>query len=276
MRYCASLLLLFLLIGCNDENEPSLAAETRMGVSYGSDAEQKFDIYLPAGRDERTKVIIMVHGGGWTSGSRSDFNYFIPTLRSEFPDHAIVTMDYRLATATSPGYPKQIEDITLLINHLKSDDYAISDDFAMIGTSAGAHLSMLYAYGHDDAGDVKAVASIVGPTDFTDPAYTSNPLYAQGLYYLVGNVTYQQNPQLYAEVSPRTHVSTQSPPTILFYGGQDPLVPASQSVRLQQRLDEFGVYNEHNLYVNGGHGDWDAATMLDFQGKLIAFLRSNF
>lgn len=277
MRYLLPLLFLFLCVSCDDDDSQSnLPAEDMMNVSYGPDPEQEMDIYLPANRGDNTKVIILVHGGAWYSGSRDAFNYFIPVLKAEFPDYAIVNMDYRLGTIASPGYPKQIEDIELLIDHLESGDYNISDDYAMIGTSAGGHLSLLYAYGHDEDHDVKAVASIVGPTDFTDPSYTDNPLYAQGLVYLVGNVSYDENPELYAEVSPRTHVDAQSPPTILFYGGQDPLVPATQSPRLKERLDEFNVYNEHYLYPNGGHGDWDAATMLDFQGKLIAFLHAKF
>lgn len=273
--------ILFLIVvsvwGCKDEEQTTLLpAETRMNVSYGADAGQKIDIYLPAGRTTNTKVIVLVHGGGWSGGSRANFNYFIPVLKNEFPDHAIVNMDYRLATATSPGYPKQLEDIELMLTHLESNDYVISDEYAMIGASAGAHLSMLYAYKIDEGIRIKAVASIVGPTDFTDPSYTENPLYAQGLFYLVGPISYQQNTQLYAEVSPRTHVNPQSPPTILFYGGQDVLVPATQGPRLKQRLDESGVTNELNLYPQGGHGDWDSATMLDFQTKLVDFLRQHF
>ena len=234
------------------------------------------DIYLPAGRNSSTKAIILVHGGGWTSGSKADFNYFIPVLKSQFPEHAIVNINYRLATLESPGFPKQIEDIQTLVAHLKTADYSISSDYAFIGASAGAHLSMLYSYHYDDADDVKAVCSIVGPTDFTDPAYTENPLFQNGLTYLVGNYSFEQNPEVFIEVSPAAHVSAESPPTIMFYGGQDPLIPATQSQILRDKLDDFGVYNEWYLYAQGGHGDWDAATMLDFTGKLITFLQVKF
>ncbi len=272
------ILILFLAFGCksDEDSDTILAAEDRMNISYGEDPQQKLDIYLPAGRNEDTKVLILVHGGSWSGGARTDMNYFIPTLKSQFPNHAIVNIDYRLATIASPGYPKQIEDIQAMIAHLKSEDYNISNNYAFIGASAGGHLSLLYSYKYDTQNEVGAVCSIVGPTDFTDPAYTQNPLYAQGLYYLVGQVPYNENPSLYAEVSPRTHVTADDPSTVLFYGGQDPLVPGSQSVRLRNELEDAGVYVEHYLYANGGHGNWDAATMLDFQTKLIAFLQTKF
>ncbi|HEY0090843.1 MAG TPA: alpha/beta hydrolase [Flavobacterium sp.] len=279
-KFSIPVLSMFLALGCNktDENNTStaVAAQQMFNVSYGADAEQIMDIYLPAGRDASTKTIILVHGGGWTGGSKADFAYFIPTLKSDFPDHAIVNINYRLATLDSPGYPKQIQDIEQVVAHLKSADYNISDDYAFIGASAGAHLSMLYAYNFDTSNDVKAVCSIVGPTDFTDPAYTDNPLFQNGLTYLVGNETWQDSPEIFIEVSPITHVTAQSPPTIMFYGGLDPLIPASQSPRLKERLDDFGVYNEWYLYANGGHGNWDPLTMLDFTTKLTAFLRAKF
>ena len=279
-KYALPMLLLFLTFACNtstDKNqEEPLVAQTLLNISYGNDSEQIADIYLPAGRNENTKTIILVHGGGWSGGSKADMSYFIPTLQSQFPDYAIVNTDYRLATSESPGFPKQIEDLQKLIVNLKNGDYHISNDFAMIGTSAGAHLSMLYAYNYDPSNEVKALCSIVGPTDFTDPAYTGNPLFQSGLFYLVGNVNPQTNPEIFIDVSPVTHVSAQSPPTILLYGGQDPLIPASQAPRLKDRLDDFNVYNEMYIYAEGGHGNWDAATTLDFTGKLFTFLESKF
>lgn len=278
-HYPIKIFALFLALSCNRSEDPALQPlpeQNLLNVSYGTDPEQKADIYLPANRDEQTKVIILIHGGGWSGGSKSDFDYVIPTLKLQFPTYAIVNTDYRLATSASPGFPKQIQDIEKLVAYLKNSDYDISSNYALIGASAGAHLSMLYAYHFDTAHDVKAVCSIVGPADFSDPAYTENPMFQSGLFYLVGNANPQTNPEVFIEVSPAAHVSSQSPPTILFYGGQDPLIPASQGPRLKQKLDDFGVYNELYVYPNGGHGNWDAVTTLDFNTKLIAFLQQHF
>lgn len=159
---------------------------------------------------------------------------------------------------------------------LKAGDYQIDNRYGFIGASAGAHLSLLYAYKYDTAHEVRAVCSIVGPTDFTDPAYTNNPLFQYGLTALVGNVSYAANPEIFIEASPRTHVSASSPATIQFNGGQDPLIPVSQATRLKEKLDLNGVYNEFHLYPNGGHGNWDAPTLLDFQTKMVAFFNARF
>ncbi len=278
--YFIPLLLLFLTASCSntDENVPqveNLVAQTLLNVSYGSDAEQIADIYLPANRMSiTTKTILVVHGGGWSGGDKADLSPIITTLQSQFPNRAIVNMNYRLGTTESPGFPKQIQDIEQLIAHLKSSDYQIANQYALVGVSAGAHLSLLYSYKYDSNNEVKAVASIVGPTDFTDPNYNTSPLFNGGLSPLVGAFTYQNNPEIFIEVSPATHVNNQSPPTAMFMGDQDPLVPATQGPILKQKLDNVDVENELTIY-NGGHGNWDEPSLINFQQKLIAFINTH-
>jgi len=272
------MIMLFFNLGCNsaEEKKPKviLPAQELKNVSYGNDADQKMDVYLPAGRDENTKVFILVHGGGWSGGSKADFNYVVPILKSEFPDHAIVNINYRLATMQSPAFPKQVQDIEKVIQHLKTGDYSISHDYAFIGASAGAHLAMLYSYKYDAAHNIKAICNIVGPADFTDPFYARHPYFQFAAMYLVGDIS--NRPEAAIEVSPALQITSKSPPTIMFYGGQDPVVPASQAVRLKSKLDEYGVYNEYHLYKNGGHGNWNQQTMTDFQDKLVSFLKERF
>ena len=53
-------------------DEP-LDAIVLTNVSYGNNPEQVYDLYLPEGREaSRTKVVVLIHGGGWTSGDKVD------------------------------------------------------------------------------------------------------------------------------------------------------------------------------------------------------------
>lgn len=271
------LLFLFLVTGCSPDDattEATLAARNILNVSYGTDSQQSMDVYLPEGRNEDTKVIILVHGGAWTSGSKDDVTSLVPILQQRFPNHAVVNINYRLATETSPAMPKQIDDIESVLEYLETSDYHISDDYAFVGFSAGAHLSMLYAYAHDTDHDVKAIVNVVGPADFTDPEYLGHDLYPIAALYLVG--TSAPTAEQIASISPAGHITTQAPPTLTFYGGQDPLVPASQGPRLKAKLDQAGVYNEFNFYPDGGHADWDIATFAEVYNKVEAFLQARF
>lgn len=160
-----------------------------------------------------------------------------------------------LGTRQSPGFPKQLEDIHLAISFLKSS-FTQNVTFALFGASAGAHLSMLYGYSRDSqTKDVRAVVSLVGPGDLTDPGYTENPLLADLFLDLVGPCYYSECPQLYNATSPTVYISRDSTPTLGFYGNVDPLVPISQVPLIRDKLNSFGVINQFTVYL-GGHGDW--------------------
>lgn len=245
-----------------------------LNISYGEDNDQKFDLYLPANRTASTKVMILVHGGGWTSGDKSDMNPIKDLLRQDFPDLAIVNINYRLADDNNKPYPMQIDDITSIINFLNDNKvkYSISNTLGFIGTSAGAHLSLLWSYAFDTNSNVNMVCSIVGPTNFTDPAYLSNTSPAlQGLLNLYGE---NATTSFLEEVSPYHQAKTNSPPTILFYGGKDPLIPTTQGTDMQDKLQDLGVVHEFTLYPNAGHG-WIGIELLDTWQKLKVFTNNH-
>jgi len=255
----------------------SATAYTPTNISYGDDPRQIMDVYLPAHRSSGlTKVFVLIHGGGWSEGDKSDFGDLFNALKGLYPDHAIVNLDYRLGTSTRPGYPKQINDIQSAIDQIQLAKYSLSKQYFLLGASAGGHLAMLYAYAFDDHHYVKGICNTVGPSDLTDPAYTDNILYWPILINLFGNVTYIQNPTLYEEVSPAKRVTPSSPPTISFYGDSDPLIPSSQMGRLQDALQVKGVYHEATMYNGAGHGNWNPTQTQDYVTKIANFINSYF
>lgn len=271
------------MISCSDDNsstsnnpqdQSGLEFSQELNVTYGNDSDQVFDIYLPAGRTLETKVMILVHGGGWTSGDKADMNLLKDLIRQDLPDIAIVNMNYRLADENNPPFPMQIDDISSVVEFLKTNqsEYVISSDIGFTGTSAGAHLSMLWSYAYDTENDTQMVCSIVGPTNFTDPAY----LESQDPLLLELMEIYGINPTIeFLElVSPYHQVSDSAPPTILFYGGQDPLIPTSQGVDMEERLTDIGVINEFTLYPNAGHG-WVGLELIDTWTKLKLFTEAH-
>lgn len=242
-----------------------------LNVSYGSDSDQKFDLYLPANRSVETKIMILIHGGGWTSGDKSDMNDFKDYILQNLPDIAVVNMNYRLADDITQPYPMQINDITTVVDYLKNkqDDYVISDEIGFIGASAGAHLSLLWSYAFDTYEQTKMVCSIVGPTNFTDPAYldTTDPV----LQEILDTYGVDASIEFLEEVSPYHQLTVNAPPTILFYGGEDPLIPTSQGIFLRDKLVELGVVHQFTLYPDEGHG-WIGLNLLDTTIKLHTFI----
>lgn len=278
-----NLLLITLFISCsNDEGLDDLINEnldsskiyTELDISYGNDEYQKFDIYLPANRTLSTKYIILVHGGGWVSGDKADMNSFIGSLQQNFGDLGIININYRLASTGNSPFPMQTDDITSIVNLLKEKQnfYTIGDEFGFIGVSAGAHLSMLWSYSLNTNNKSKMVCSIVGPTNFTDSSY-NNAEYANVKASILA-IFPNQTDSFLESVSPFHIVTTNSPPTILFYGDSDPLIPTSQGVEMKTKLDNLNVINEFTLYQDEGHG-WQGTNAIDTTNKLTAFIHTH-
>ncbi len=266
--------IVLILFSCNsnDTITQNVEAKTLLDVSYGNHVQQKFDLYLPANRTSTTKTLILVHGGGWTSGDKSDMNYAVDIVKQYLPEYAIANINYRLATTANSAFPMQIDDIESIILKLKTEDYQISDDFGFIGVSAGAHLSMLYCYAYNS--DIKIVCSIVGPTNFTDVNYTSNP-FMVAMFQSATGLVYSENIGFYQQISPYHRATTNSQPTILLYGNADPLIPTTQGQDMHDKLNQVGVYNELYLY-NGGHGDWATNDQIDAYSRIVNFVKTKF
>ena len=280
-RYLSILFIFIAVLSCSNSNDDNtgnnpiepLDYYEELNISYGTNSNQVFDLYLPANRTHQTKVIILVHGGGWVSGDKEDMSAFRDYILEQLPQIAVVNINYRLADANNKPYPMQIDDISSVVNFLKEkqNEYVISDNLGMIGSSAGGHLSLLWSYAFDANNQVDMVCSVVGPTNFTDPAYTesTDPILQAILAVFGADAT----PEYFIESSPYHQVTSGAPPTILFYGGQDPLVPTSQGVDLKDKLNTLGVINEFTLYPTEGHG-WEGLNLLDTTLKLHSFIET--
>lgn len=268
-------LTFILLFSCTDNEDPVIdnsidpsVLYEQLDVSYGSDPLQDYDLFLPANRTESlTHVILLIHGGGWTGGDKQDVDGLYNLLKVKMPNYAIVNMNYRLTSKPDNPFTDQLEDVENMLKELdlQSSRYNISDSYALVGVSAGGHMSLQHSYTKNDGNKIKVVGNIVGPTYFLDDAYTmtndpSLQLIAAAVVQITGvPIT---NESFYESISPYNAVTSNSPPTIQFFGDQDPLVPLSQAVLLKEQLDLNNVPNELTIYEGEGHGwadlnNWD-------------------
>lgn len=262
--------------GSNTTDQP-LAAQTLNNVSYGTDTAQRMDVYLPAGRTTTTtKAIILIHGGAWISGDKTDMNQFIPVIKSRLSEYAIFNLNYRLAALPATNtFPTQENDVKAAVNFIvgKAAEYKFNlDKTVILGASAGGQMALLQAY-KTATPKFKAVVDLFGPTDMAAlyTSYASDPLNQTGIQLLM-NGTPTSNPSLYQSSSPINFVSTSSQPTLILHGTADPIVPIAQSTALKAKLEVAGVYVKMVTYTGAGHGDWNQATFDDAYNQIIAFL----
>jgi len=245
-------------------------------VAYGADTSQKMDVYLPAGRStSATKILVMVHGGSWNEGDKTDFDDAIDTLLVLLPDYAIFNINYRLSANGKNLFPAAINDVGLAIQFINKQAALYNVDTQKLvlgGASAGAHLALLQAYSKP-GGNLKAAVDLFGPVDLTW-LYNNHPLpqFARPVLINFLGVSLEQNPTLYANASPVTYISASTCPTIIFHGTADDVVPVQESEDLKKKLDNFNVPNKLIEYTGEGHG-WVGAPLTDTYIQIANFLK---
>ena len=278
MKLLFSLLLISSsLIACNKSVKDDAAASTEtnhINVAYGTDPAQKMDVYLPAGRTTAaTRTMVLIHGGGWTSGDKAEFDAYISTLKQRLPGYAIVNLNYRLATSNNNRFPAQENDVKAALEFLgtKAGEYKISQEVVLLGFSAGAHLALLQGYKYTTPLKTRAIISFFAPTDLVQMYNNPTSTFTQLLLEALIGANPTQNLGAYQQSSPAFFVSGSSAPTMILHGGQDNLVSPTQATLLDSKLQAAGVAHQYVYYPNEGHG-WFGATLEDSFDKIEAFL----
>ena len=266
--------------GIEDIVVAPITASNQLNVAYGTDTKQNMDIYLPANRTSATtKVMIMIHGGGWNEGDKADLTAYVDTLKALLPGYAIFNINYRLATQAGANlFPTQENDVKAATEFIynKRNEFAISDRVVMLGVSAGAHLAMLQAYKYTSPVRVRAVVNFFGPSNIVDlyenPASVLVP--PSAIARLFGGGTPSTAAEAYFQASPINFIAPQSAATITLQGGLDPLIRPQQQVALKAKLDASNITNQYVLYPTETHG-WTGANLTNSFLRIQTFLNTN-
>jgi acetyl esterase/lipase len=186
--------------------------------------------------------VIVVHGGSWSSGDSQQ----LPELNSYLAVHGynVASINYRMA----PKYqtPAPVEDIANAIKYLTAHAEELHIDtnqFVLLGRSAGAQIALLAAYTLHDA-RIKGVIDFYGPADMVwGYSIPSNPLIMDSRKVMRDYIggSYEQVPDKYVACSPIEFVDSKSVPTLIIHGENDVLVSREHSRRLDLKLQQNGI-----------------------------------
>ena len=263
---CALVALAARRAGAADGGSPPSSVEFVRDVVYcrAGGAELKLDLARPKIITRPLPCVVVLHGGGWTGGSRAE----LATVTWLFAgrDFVSASIDYRLAP--THHFPAAVEDVKCAIRYLRrhAQEYQIDPQrIGAAGFSAGGNLAMMLGTTRADDGlegaggwpeessRVQAVVSFFGPTDLAaaDVPETTRRIFGS---YLGG--TAAEQPATYRKASPLTYVRADSAPMLLFQGTADRLVPATQAVHMAEAMTRVGVAGRIELLVGAPHGDW--------------------
>ncbi|MCC6485062.1 MAG: alpha/beta hydrolase [Armatimonadetes bacterium] len=229
--------------------------------------------------------VILVLSGGWFSAPEM---VSLETV-SEFLERGYTV--FAVAHGSQPKFtiPEIAEDMHRAVRFIRH--YAVNvgvdpDKLGITGGSAGGHLSLLMATS-GNAGDssakdpveressrVQAVGCFFPPTDFLNYGEAGRNVFqalqdtlkpfrapfdfveldkASGRFLPVTDET--RRLAILREISPVTYVSADDPPTLIFHGDKDQLVPLQQSEEMKQALEKAGV-PVRLVVVHGADHGW--------------------
>ncbi|WP_300688570.1 alpha/beta hydrolase [Chryseobacterium sp.] len=251
--------LFFLSTACKEKKVSlgnTISFDKEENIRYGNAPEQSMDLYIPHQKsDNNRNVFIIIHGGGWRGGNKSQLTLFTLSMMQRFPDDIFVNMNYRLASTTQYAIPNQMIDIQSAIAFIERK-LNYNPRLILLGNSAGGHLSMMYAYHFDADKKVKAVINIVGPADLSDPGFATYEDYPFVEKHLIDPNILPSETSAIDFGSPVHWITKTSPPTLSYYGKTDRVIPLTQEKILDSALVNNNVMHE-SYEFNGGHLDWD-------------------
>lgn len=229
-------------------------------ISYGPHERNKMDIMLPSGRNTtKTKILVLIHGGGWIGGDKSDFDVILnrdnlENLKKEFPDISVFSFNYRLATSEANQYPAAEQDVKVAMDFIfkNANTYQVNSNATYIlGGSAGAHLAALYTV-KNPSPRIKGTIGISGAYELKSLYTDGNAEAKQVLEAFLGG-TPQNKEQNYFQASPLNFINNTTTKYLLLHGQDDRLVPISQAQKFETALKSKNI-DVQKLYYSGGHG----------------------
>ena len=248
--------------------------QTFFDMAYGTHERQVVDLCIPDDASGDLGMVLFIHGGAWIAGDKGSYeggmNYGASSLGI-----ATASTNYRYLSE-DVDILDILDDIDAALAKIKEKGAEVGvniNKVLLTGDSAGAHLSLLYAYARKTTAPITpvAVVSNSGPTDlYDDNFYHNNALGDEAVISdLMSKAcgqrfTYETKESAKAalySVSPVDYVSADCVPTVINHGSADTIVPFSNAQTLDDLLTEYGVEHVLNVYQGADHdlGKDDAA-----------------
>lgn len=274
-RYSCRLFVLLLLTGLANANllaQDNQAERDRKQVTQEIPGSERLiyksvgDVDLPLfvfrpdswqASDQRP-AIVFFFGGGWRSGSPTQFAPQAEYLASR--GMVAICVEYRVHSRQGATVADCVRDARSAMRWVRSHASELGIDpnrIAVGGGSAGGHLAAAVALlpGFDDPQDDPAVSCVPAAMVLFNPAVDISP---EGLgrepdSERAGELTRRLGGEL-AELSPAGHVRPGLPACIIFHGEEDPTVPFAQEVAFRDAMTEAGNRCELVGYPGYKHG----------------------
>lgn len=233
-----------------DSMPPGVKADKNLNYTNLDGQKLPVDVFAPKEDKRRLKpAIIIVHGGGWRSGNRTQHYPLAGRLAEK--GYVCFTPAYRLSTEAL--YPAAVQDLKAAIHWVRINAKKFSVDtnrIAILGFSAGGQLATLLGTTAKDTlfskgkftTPVQAIVDIDGTLAFIHPESgesNDSKSISAATYWFGYSKT--ERPDLLNQASALNHAGPDTPPTVFINSSLDRMHAG--------RTDYINILNKYHIYT---------------------------
>ncbi len=206
-------------------------------------------VYRPDNFNPKKKhpAVVFFFGGGWQSGTPTQFQYQAMDLAKE--GMVAITVEYRTAKSHGVNPTECVKDAKSAMRFVRENAKKLGIDPNKIvgsGGSAGGHLAAATAlcgeFNHEDDNlkvDCRPNALVLfNPViDNSDKGYG-----------------YSRVKQFFPAISPMHNITADAPPTIFMVGTKDKYIPVATAEEYARLMEEAGARCDLHIYEDQPHG----------------------
>ena len=196
---------------------------------------------------DRRPAIVFFFGGGWNGGTPKQFDPHCRYLASR--GMVAITAEYRVKSRNKTTPFECVKDGKSAIRWVRANADKLgvdSKNVAAGGGSAGGHVAAATGNcpGLEEEGENLKVSSKPDVLVLFNPVYDNS---SKGYGH-------DRVKSRWKEISPMHNIRKGAPPTIVFLGTKDKLIPVSTGQEYEKRLVAVGSRSELHLYEGATHG----------------------
>ena len=207
-------------------------------------------MFYPKGHNpqkDKRPAIVFFFGGGWNGGNPGQFRPHCQYLASR--GMVAMSADYRVKSRQGTSPFECVKDGKSAVRWIRAHAKKLGIDpkrLAAGGGSAGGHVAAATGTvpGLDEEGEDLTVSSKPNALVLFNPVYDNGPK----------GYGHSRVADRYKEISPFHNLRKGSPPTIVFLGDKDSLIPVSTAEAYKKKMEVVGSRSELRIYAGQPHG----------------------
>ncbi len=228
-------------------------------------------VFLPPGwkATDKRPAVVFFFGGSWVHGTPAKFY----PQAAHFAQRGMVAISAQYRTKSSHGAsPKEcVEDGKSTVRWMRAHAAELGIDpqrVAVGGGSAGGHVAAASTF----CSGFEAPGEDTGISTRADALILFNPVIDNGPD---GGWNQKTVMDYWERISPAHNISKPAPPTAVFLGTMDDLIPTSTAERFKRKIEEVGGRCDLHLYEGCGHAffnnePWLSKTIGDADAFLVS------